>query len=142
MLRTADAARTEHRLRPTRTLGRGFLTGAIRSEAACAEGDLCSVDPRFTGESFRRNLHLVDAAIRHVATEADATPAQVALAWLLAQGVRTSSPSRGTKRAHQVEENTADDALQLTADQLARLSSLSAVAGATHTEAGMRLLER
>ncbi|MFG3021707.1 aldo/keto reductase [Streptomyces sp. NPDC048254] len=113
----------------------------MRSEAACAEGDLCSVDRRFTGESFRRNLHLGDA-IRHVATEADATPAQVALAWLLAQGVRTSSPSRGTKRAHQVEENTADDALRLTADQLARLSSLPAVAGATHTEASMRLLER
>jgi aryl-alcohol dehydrogenase-like predicted oxidoreductase len=73
--------------------------------------------------------------------EAGATPAQVALAWLLAQG-DDIAPIPGTRRVHRVEENTAADGIRLTAEQIAELSSLPPAAGETHTEAGLRMLER
>ncbi|MEU5241935.1 aldo/keto reductase [Streptomyces lydicus] len=95
---------------------------------------------RFTGENFQRNLRLADE-VQAVAADADATPAQVAPAWLLAQG-DDIAPIPGTKRVHRVEENTAADDIQLTAEQIDRLSSLPPAAGETHTEAGRQLLER
>jgi aryl-alcohol dehydrogenase-like predicted oxidoreductase len=125
---------------PFAPLGHGFLTGTIRSTDAFKEGDFRHGNPRFTGENFQRNLRLADE-VQAVAAEADVTPAQVALAWLLAQG-DDIAPIPGTKRVHRVEENTAADAIRLTADQLDRLTSLPAPAGATHTEAGLRMLER
>lgn len=70
-----------------------------------------------------------------------ATPAQVAIAWLRAQG-DDITPIPGTKRVARVEENTAADSLQLPTDILAKLSSLPPAAGDTHTEAGLRMLER
>ncbi|MEB8339380.1 aldo/keto reductase [Streptomyces endophyticus] len=118
---------------PFSPLGRGFLTGTVRSTDQFDEGDFRRGNPRFTGENFRRNLALAD--------EVDATPAQVALAWLLAQG-DDIAPIPGTKRVARVEENTAADALTLTGEQLDRLSSLPPAAGDTHTEAQARMLER
>lgn len=76
-----------------------------------------------------------------IAADVGATPAQVALAWLLAQG-DDLAPIPGTKRVTRVEENTAAYRLQLTDEVLARLSSLPPAAGETHTEAGRRMLER
>ncbi|HEU5027145.1 MAG TPA: aldo/keto reductase [Spirillospora sp.] len=94
----------------------------MRSTDEFAEGDFRHGNPRFTGENFQRNLRIADE-VQAVAAEAGATPAQVALAWLLAQG-DDIAPIPGTKRVHRVEENTAADGVELTAEQLARLSGL------------------
>lgn len=125
---------------PFSPLGHGFLTGRIRSADGFKEGDFRHGNPRFTGENFQRNLRLADE-VQAVAAEAGATPAQVALAWLLAQG-DDIAPIPGTKRVHRVEENTAADAIELTTEQLAKLSALPPAAGDTHTEAGRQMLER
>ncbi|MCT9137607.1 aldo/keto reductase [Streptomyces violarus] len=125
---------------PFAPLGRGFLTGAIRSTDGFAEDDFRRDNPRFTGENFQHNLRLADE-VRAIAAEAGATPAQIAIAWLLAQG-DDIAPIPGTKRVHRVEENTAADAVRLTSAQLDRLTSLPPAAGATHTEVQLKMLER
>ncbi|MBK3574143.1 aldo/keto reductase [Streptomyces sp. MBT65] len=125
---------------PFSPLGRGFLTGAIRSTDQFDDSDFRRDNPRFTGENFGHNLALADE-VKALATEVGVTPAQIALAWLLAQG-DDIAPIPGTKRVGRVEENTAADAVTLTAEQLAKLSSLPPAAGATHTEAQTRMLER
>lgn len=125
---------------PFSPLGRGFLTGAVRSTDQFAEDDFRRDNPRFTGENFRHNLALADD-VAAVAAEVGATPAQVALAWLLAQG-DDIVPIPGTKRVSRVEENTAADAVELTGEQLRKLSSMPPAAGDTHTAAQARMLER
>ncbi|WP_405503995.1 aldo/keto reductase [Streptomyces anulatus] len=125
---------------PFAPLGHGFLTGTIRSADGFAEGDFRRGNPRFTGENFQRNLKLADE-VQAVATEAGATPAQVALAWLLAQG-DDIAPIPGTRRVHRVEENAAADGIRLSAAQLDTLSSLPQAAGETHEEPQRNLLER
>jgi aryl-alcohol dehydrogenase-like predicted oxidoreductase len=79
--------------------------------------------------------------VQAVAAEAGVTPAQVALAWLLAQG-DDIAPIPGTKRVTRVEENTAADAVELTPGQIEQLNDLTPAYGDTHDKAGMRLLER
>src|SRR5678809_117860 len=103
---------------PYSPLGHGFLTGEIRSPEQLSDDDWRKTNPRFTGENFQRNLRIVDE-VRAVAAEADATPAQVALAWLLAQGDDVA-PIPGTKRVARVEENSGADGLELSAEQIAR----------------------
>ncbi|MFD9428438.1 MULTISPECIES: aldo/keto reductase [unclassified Streptomyces] len=125
---------------PFSPLGRGFLTGTIRSTDQFDADDFRRDNPRFTGENFLRNLAIADE-VQAVATEAGATPAQVALAWLLAQG-DDIAPIPGTKRVSRVEENTASDGIALTVAQLDKLSSLPPAAGETHTEAQAQMLER
>ncbi|MFI1442101.1 aldo/keto reductase [Streptomyces fructofermentans] len=125
---------------PFSPLGRGVLTGTVRSTDQFDESDFRRDNPRFTGENFQHNLALADQ-VKEIADEVGATPGQVALAWLLAQG-DDIAPIPGTKRVARVEENTAADSVTLTAAQLDRLSSLPPAAGATHTEAQARLLER
>ncbi|MFC8661282.1 aldo/keto reductase [Streptomyces sp. NPDC057199] len=125
---------------PFSPLGHGFLTGAVRDESAFEEGDFRRGNPRFTGENFQRNLRLADE-VQAVAADAGATPAQVALAWLLAQG-EDIAPIPGTKRVHRVEENTAAADVQLTSMQLDRLSNLPPAAGETHPEGARDMLER
>jgi aryl-alcohol dehydrogenase-like predicted oxidoreductase len=125
---------------PFSPLGHGFLTGTVRSEADFAAGDFRRGNPRFTGENFHRNLRIADE-VQAIAAAAGATPAQVALAWLLAQG-DDIAPIPGTKRVTRVEENTAADGLHLTPEVLAKLSGLPPAAGDTHTEAGLRMLQR
>src|SRR6266481_2121326 len=90
--------------------GRGFESR--RPDCTCftrwlSDDDWRKTNPRFTGENFKRNLRIVDE-VKAVAAQADATPAQVALAWLLAQG-DDIAPIPGTKRVARVEENTAAD---------------------------------
>ncbi|GAA4782676.1 aldo/keto reductase [Actinomycetospora chlora] len=121
-------------------LGRGFLTGQIRSVEDFADGDLRRDNPRFVGEAFRRNLALADE-VGAVAAEAGATPGQVALAWLLGKG-HDIVPIPGTKRVARLEENAAADAVELTADQRRRLDALPPAEGGHHTEDQMRLIER
>src|SRR5215207_7197476 len=81
---------------PYSPLGHGFLTGAIRSPEELSDGDFRRHAPRFQGENFARNLELVDK-VHEIAREKDATPGQLALAWLLAQG-EDVVPIPGTKR--------------------------------------------
>ena len=108
-------------------LGRGFLTGAIRSVDGLADDDFRRVSPRFAGDNLQENIRIVDA-VEAVATELRARPSQVALAWILAQG-DDIAPIPGTKRVERVEENAAADDLVLSADQLQRLDSIAAPAG-------------
>jgi aryl-alcohol dehydrogenase-like predicted oxidoreductase len=124
---------------PYSPLGHGFLTGNIRSPEDLADGDWRKTNPRFTGENFRRNLRIVDE-VKAVAAEANATPAQIALAWLLARG-DDIAPIPGTKRVARVEENTAADAIQLSATQIARLNELTPAAGARHDEGNMAVID-
>ena len=125
---------------PFSPLGRGFLTGKIRSTDQFDPSDFRNDNPRFTDENFQHNLRLADE-VASVAAQAGVTPAQVALAWLLAQG-DTIAPIPGTRRVARVEENTGADAVRLTDEQLAKLTSLPPAAGDTHNEAQMRMMER
>jgi aryl-alcohol dehydrogenase-like predicted oxidoreductase len=112
---------------PYSPLGRGFLTGAIRSVEALDATDFRRNNPRFEAENLAENLKIVDA-VEAIATEVGGTPAQVALAWIVAQG-EGIAPIPGTKRVSRLEENAAADALDLSADQLATLSALPAPSG-------------
>ncbi|GAA5141071.1 aldo/keto reductase [Nocardioides marinquilinus] len=112
---------------PFSPLGRGFLTGTITSAADIREDDFRHGTPRFSGENLEANLRIV-AQVRDVAGEVGATPAQVALAWLLAQGDDVA-PIPGTKRLQRVEENAASADLVLSHDQLERLSAIGPPAG-------------
>ncbi|MFG2816277.1 aldo/keto reductase [Streptomyces sp. NPDC048410] len=125
---------------PYSPLGHGFLTGALRSLDGLAADDWRRGNPRFTGENLGRNLRIVDE-VEAVAAEADATPAQIALAWLLAQG-EDIAPIPGTKRVSRVEENSAADRIELTAEQIARLNDLPAAHGDRHDEIGMAVIDR
>jgi aryl-alcohol dehydrogenase-like predicted oxidoreductase len=108
-------------------LGRGFLTGAIRSTEGFARDDFRANNPRFAAGNFEQNLRIVDE-VTAVAREADATPAQVALAWLLAQG-DDIAPIPGTKRVTRLEENVASDAIELTPAQVSRLNAIKPPVG-------------
>ena len=110
---------------PYSPLGRGFLTGAIRSVDVLADDDFRRSNPRF--ENLDANLVIVDA-VETVAAEAGATPAQVALAWILAQG-EGIAPIPGTKRVERLEENVGADAVVLSAEQLAALDALAPAVG-------------
>ncbi|WP_328980068.1 aldo/keto reductase [Streptomyces canus] len=125
---------------PYSPLGHGFLTGTVRSPEQFDEGDWRRTSPRFQGENFQRNLALADE-VRAIADEAGASPAQVALAWLLSRGEHIV-PIPGTKRVTRVEENTAADTVELTAGQLAKLDSLPPAAGHGHSEAESQMIER
>jgi aryl-alcohol dehydrogenase-like predicted oxidoreductase len=121
-------------------LGRGFLTGAIRSAQELPEGDYRKTNPRFFDDNFQHNLRCADE-VRDISADVGATPAQVALAWLLAKGPDIV-PIPGTKRVTRLEENVGADAIELTADQLARLDRLTPPEGGHHAEAQMAWIDR
>src|SRR5438094_2980758 len=125
---------------PYSPLGHGFLTGTIRSPEDLADNDWRKTNPRFTGENFQRNLRIV-AEVEAVAAEVGATPAQVALAWLLAQG-DDIAPIPGTKRVARVEENTAADRVELSHAQIERLNDLTPAAGERHDAGNMARIAR
>jgi aryl-alcohol dehydrogenase-like predicted oxidoreductase len=125
---------------PYSPLGHGFLTGEIRSPEQLSDGDWRKTNPRFTGENFRRNLRIVDE-VKAVADEAGATPAQIALAWLLAQG-DDIAPIPGTKRVSRVEENTTADRIELSPEQVERLNNLTPATGERHDEGNMAVIDR
>src|SRR5215467_1055815 len=100
-------------------LGRGFLTGQIKSPDDFAEGDFRGHLPRFQGENFQRNLDLV-AQVEQIAEERGRTPGQVALAWLLTRGGDVV-PIPGTKRRRYLEENAEAADVELTEEELERL---------------------
>jgi aryl-alcohol dehydrogenase-like predicted oxidoreductase len=125
---------------PYSPLGHGFLTGTIRSPEQLADDDWRKSNPRFTEGNFDKNLRIVDE-VEAVASEVGATPAKIALAWLLAQG-DDIAPIPGTKRVSRVEENTAADAVELSAEQIARLNDLTPATGERHNEANMSTIDR
>jgi aryl-alcohol dehydrogenase-like predicted oxidoreductase len=125
---------------PYSPLGHGFLTGTINSIEDLDESDWRRTNPRFTGENFQRNLRIAEE-VRGVAAEVGATPAQVAIAWLLTKG-ENIAPIPGTKRVKRVEENVAADDVVLTADQIQTLDNLPVASGGHHNESQMQLLER
>ena len=116
-------------------LGRGFLTGAFKRFEDLPEGDYRRNSPRFQGENFQKNLELV-ARVEQIAREKGVPPAQIALAWLLAQG-SDIVPIPGTKQRKYLEENVAATQIRLTADGLARLDAAApkgATAGARYAD--------
>jgi len=124
-------------------LGRGFLSGAIERFEDLAPGDYRRSQPRFLGENFQKNLDLV-ARVRAIAQEKAATPAQLALAWVLAQG-NDIVPIPGTKRRKYLEQNFAASDIDLTRDDLARINAAAprgATAGERYPAAYMGALNR
>ncbi len=112
---------------PYSPLGRGFLTGAIRSLDQLDESDFRRYNPRFEGDNLAANIRIVEQ-VDAVANELGATPGQVALAWLLAQG-DDIAPIPGTRRVANLEQNVAADAIVLTDAQLATLDGVAAPVG-------------
>jgi len=121
-------------------LGRGMLTGAVRSTDDLADSDFRRTNPRFTEQNFQHNLASAEE-VRSIAEEVGCTSAQISLAWLLAQG-DDIAPIPGTKRVSRVEENVAADDIQLSPAQLDRLGRITPAAGDHHSEEQMRLIER
>jgi aryl-alcohol dehydrogenase-like predicted oxidoreductase len=126
---------------PYSPLGRGFLTGAIGDVGALPESDYRRrYDPRFAGGNFERNRAIVEA-VRAVAARHAASPAQIALAWLLHQG-QDVVPIPGTKRRKYLEDNVGAVGLQLTSEDLRQLGELGATAGARYNERALATVDR
>ena len=104
---------------PYSPLGKGFLTGAMNKDTKLGEGDFRNILPRFTPEALEKNQALVDL-LKRIADVKKATPAQIALAWLLAQKPWIV-PIPGTTKLHRLEENLGAADVELTADDLAEI---------------------
>jgi aryl-alcohol dehydrogenase-like predicted oxidoreductase len=125
---------------PYSPLGRGFLTGTVNAEAL-SENDFRLTQPRFTGENGARNVAIVEI-VRSVAVKHGATPAQVALAWVLSRGEHMV-PIPGTTKAARVDENAGALALRLDEDDLQRLNGIAdRVSGNRNNEAGLATIDR
>jgi aryl-alcohol dehydrogenase-like predicted oxidoreductase len=129
---------------PYSPLGRGFLTGAIKSKSDLGDKDFRATRyPRFAGENFDRNQVLIDR-VRAIAARRSATPGQLALAWVLAQGVDLS-PIPGTKRRKYLEENAAAVEIRLTAAEISELEAAfpaNQIAGERYTPAQMQRIDQ
>ncbi|WP_267226614.1 aldo/keto reductase [Dyella silvae] len=122
-------------------LGRGFLTGALASPDDFEADDYRRQSPRFQGENFFRNLELVEK-VKALAADKGCTPAQLALAWVLAQG-KDVVAIPGTKRRDRLDENLGALAVSLSAGELAAIDAVfppEAIAGTRYTEAGMHMV--
>jgi len=128
---------------PYSPLGRGFLTGQIKSAGDLAANDWRRNNPRFQGDNLQRNLKLVEE-IRNIACERSCEPSQLALAWVLAQG-EDIVPIPGTKRTRYLEENVGATDVSLTGKDLERINRAlpqGSASGTRYTEAGMKVLGR
>jgi len=126
---------------PYAPLGRGFLTGAIRSLDGLAANDWRRNNPRFQGENLAHNLALVDA-VNALAQQRGCTPAQLALAWLLSRGEQIV-PIPGTRSSARLDENAAAAAIALTAEELRHIDATlqeQPVSGQRYAPAGMAAL--
>jgi aryl-alcohol dehydrogenase-like predicted oxidoreductase len=124
-------------------LGRGFLTGRFKTSDDFAPNDWRRNNPRFQTDNFHKNLLIVERVTR-VAARKRCTPAQLALAWMLAQG-EDVVPIPGTKQRERLEENAAAADIQLTAEELREIDALvphGIAAGTRYPEAGMRAVNR
>ena len=128
---------------PYSPLGRGFLTGKIQKPEDLPEDDYRRTTPRFQGDNFDRNLEIVKR-VEQIAREKHCTPAQLALAWVLAQG-NDIVPIPGTKRRKYLQENIAALDVDLTGEDLERIEDAApkdAFAGSRYPEAMMKLLNK
>ena len=124
-------------------LGRGFLTGQFKSPDDFPEDDFRKFHPRFQGANFERNIELV-GEVEKMAQEKGCTTAQLALAWVLAQG-EDVVPIPGTKRVRYLDENIGALDVRITAEDLRRLDEIlppGAAAGQRYHESGMQTLNR
>jgi len=124
-------------------LGRGFLTGRFQKEEDLSPEDTRRLHPRFQGENFRRNLRLAEA-VRQMAEEKSCTPAQLALAWILARS-ESIIPIPGTKHIRYLEENLDALQVQLGPDEIRRLGEAfppGAAAGERYNSNAMKFLDR
>ena len=128
---------------PYSPLGRGFLTGQIKRFEDLPEDDYRRTSPRFQGENFQRNLALVKR-VEEIAREKKCTPAQLALAWVLAQA-EDIVPIPGTKRRKYLQENVGALDVVLSAKDLAHIDEVAphqAVAGPRYPEWAMQMVNR
>ncbi|TLQ47202.1 aldo/keto reductase [Streptomyces marianii] len=126
---------------PYSPLGRGFLAGRFSSLDELDEGDFRRSGPRFAGGNLEANLRLA-AKVKEIAAEKDVTPAQLAIAWVLAQGDDVV-PIPGTKRRSYLEQNAGAVDVELTKDDMARIDAeLPEPSGERYDEAGMRSVDR
>ena len=128
---------------PYSPLGKGFLTGTIDASTTFAESDFRGQTPRFQGEALQANLALVEV-LNRIASETGATPAQLALQWLLHQQPWIV-PIPGTKRVERLDENMGAAAVELTDEQLAELRAAADqvhIVGARYPEAQDRMTNR
>jgi aryl-alcohol dehydrogenase-like predicted oxidoreductase len=128
---------------PYSPLGRGFLTGKIQKPEDLPEDDYRRTTPRFQGDNFQRNLDIVKR-VQEIAREKQCTPAQLALAWVLAQGDHIV-PIPGTKRRKYLQENVGAVDVFLTSEDLDRIEEVApkdAFAGSRYPEAMMKLISR
>ena len=128
---------------PFSPLGRGFLTGTAKRAEDYPEGDFRRGDPRFQAENFDANMQAA-TVVKEIATQKQATPGQIALAWLLAKG-ETIVPIPGTKRRAFLEENIAATALTLGPAEVAKLDAAlapDAVAGPRYSPHMMAYVDR
>ena len=128
---------------PFSPLGRGFLAGSAKRAEEYPEGDFRRGDPRFQGENFDANVRAA-SIVRDIAAQRNATPAQIALAWLLHKG-DDIIPIPGTKRRKYLEENVAAESIALSADEMTRLNDAlrpEAIAGPRYNERAMGWVDR
>lgn len=128
---------------PFSPLGKGFLTGAIDAETEFAEGDFRTTVPRFSEENRKANRAVV-ALLERIASEKGATPAQIALAWILAQR-EWIVPIPGTTKKHRVEENAAAADVELTGGDLQAIEEAASqieIQGARYPERAQRMVDR
>lgn len=128
---------------PYSPLGRGFLTGRFKDQQSLETGDYRRNTPRFQGENFERNLDLLKE-VETLATEKGATPGQIALAWVMAQG-NDIVPIPGTKRRRYLEENVGAENVALTVTDLRRLAAAfpkGVAAGERYIPASMKAIDR
>ena len=128
---------------PFSPLGKGFLTGKIDENTAFDSSDFRNIVPRFTPEARKANQAVVDLLTR-VAEQKKATPAQIALAWLLAQKPWIV-PIPGTTKLHRLEENIGANAVELSSDELREIDSAASkitIQGARYPEHLQRMVGR
>ena len=119
---------------PYSPLGRGFLTGRFSSSDDFGDGDFRSNDPRMSGKNMKRNLEIVET-VKRIADSKDATPAQIALAWVLSQG-DDLVPIPGTRKRSRVEENAAAAEIEFDEAELRELDTIAPAVGDRYADMG------